>query len=139
LADLFLIDTSFWIPIARRQPRRELVDRFRDLLLARLAATNEIVRLEVLMGSKNLEEKRNSEDQLQALHLLQITAPVWSMSSELGFKLMRAGLPTGIPDLIIAATAIHYEATLLHADSDFETIAQHSELRTESYLQYLDA
>jgi len=91
------------------------------------------------MGYRDEGEAAAVALELDALQTLPLTRPVWDRAIALGRRLNSIGLKKGLPDLLIAATAIHYEATLLHADSDFEDIAQHSGLRTESYLQYLDA
>lgn len=49
---------------------------------------------------------------------------------------MRGNLRAGEPvrsgmDCLIAAVAIRDDATLLHADRDFDVIARHTELRIE--------
>lgn len=35
-----------------------------------------------------------------------------------------------LADLLVAVTALHHDLTVLHYDRDFETIAQHTELKT---------
>lgn len=134
MAELFLQDTSFWILANRRSGLQSARNRFGELLAARQLAINEIVRLEILLGYKTREDVSRIGDELEAMRLLPLRREVWDETELLGFKLLRVGSGLMIPDLLIAATAIHYGATLLHRDSDFETVAQHSDLRTESYL-----
>jgi len=98
------------------------------------AATNALIRTEVLVGCRNPEDYERVSVRMQALQSLPLENFVWERASRLGFDLRRVGLSVGVSDLVIAATALHNQATLLHMDSDFELIAQHSDLRTESYL-----
>jgi len=132
--DVFLQDTSFWILANRRRGPEDARARFRELLATGQLAINEMVRLEILLGYKTRDDVSLISDELESLRLLPTSRDVWNGAERLGFDLQRAGVRSLIPDLVIAATAIHHNATLLHADSDFERIAQHSDLRTESHL-----
>lgn len=106
---------------------------------AAVLAINDVVRIEVLLGYRDRDEFEQVADELEGLVLLPLSRPVWDCAADLGFTLKRRGISIPLPDLLIAATAIHYDATLLHADSDYETIAQHSGLRTESHRDHTDA
>lgn len=110
-----------------------------ELLRAGSVSLTEMVRFEVLAGYRDEHEMGAASFELTALDFLEMNRAVWDEARVLSNRLKRASLPKGLPDLLIAATAIHYDAVLLHADSDFEIIAQHSDLKTESYLEYLDA
>lgn len=134
MADLFLQDTSFWILTHRRGTPQRIIDRAADLIEARTVAINDVVRAEVLLGYKSHEEFVEVADEIDGLPRLELSRQVWAEATELGFRLARVGAKIPLPDLLVASSAMHYNATLLHRDSDFETIAQHSNLRTESYL-----
>jgi predicted nucleic acid-binding protein len=86
------------------------------------------------MGYRSEDDAARFSHELDALEFLALDRPVWNETWSLGTRLKRVGLTKGFPDILIAATAIYHNAILLHADSDFEAIAQHSDLRTESYL-----
>lgn len=90
--------------------------------------------MELLVGCRTRREFAELEAQLSGLRTFEINSEVWNTTAELGFQLRNKGIAIRLPDLIIAATAIVNRVTLVHMDSDFETIAQHSDLRTESYL-----
>lgn len=130
----FLLDSSFVIAAHRSRSDTPITARFRELISLQQAAINEVVRFECLVGCRNDDEMRRTEQALRAIDLLAIDRVVWALAIELGSRLRRIGVAGPLPDVMIAATAIRHSAVLLHIDSDFETIAQHSDLRTESYL-----
>jgi predicted nucleic acid-binding protein len=131
----FLVDSSIHITVLRRNPPPQLVTRLRELLRQNEAAINEIIRLEVLAGCRTQDQFELISTQLLGFPAMAIDDRVWKAAATLDFDLRRAGLVIGLPDLIIASTATTYGATLIHADSDFERIAQHSALKTESYAE----
>ncbi len=122
----------------RRRPPEAIAQRSRQLLSNERVATNEIVRFELLTGYTD-ELAALVSFRLDSLELLNMNRTVWDETRLLALRLKRAGLAQGLPDLLIAATAIHYDAVLVHADSDFETIAQYSDLRSESYVDLAQA
>jgi len=131
--DQFLFDTTIWIELSRRVAREELKRRAKELIAERAAATNEVVRLELLVGSRNKAEFRTNSTQLGSLVQFAIEESTWSHANNLGFELRRKGFTPSVPDLLIAASAMEQRATLVHADSDFDQIAALTDLRVESY------
>jgi predicted nucleic acid-binding protein len=99
-----------------------------------MAAVNQIVRVEVLLGCRNEAEFASNAETFAALHEVPLDSGTWERAGRLGFDLRRRGVSASVPDLIIAASAIERAATLVHADSDFDLIAQHSDLQVESYV-----
>lgn len=132
--EIFLLDSSFVIPSLRRRPPQAIGDRFVELVSARNAAINGLVRLEVLLGCRTEEVLEATRYNLGALRLVETAAETWDAAAQLGFALARQGVGVAIPDLVIAASAIEHSAVLVHADSDFDLIAQHSDLKVESYV-----
>ena len=53
------------------------------------------------------------------------------------YDLKIKGVNVPYTDILIAASAIKEKAVLLHADSHFDTIAKHSELKVESLVSHL--
>jgi predicted nucleic acid-binding protein len=109
-------------------------NRFSELLRSKRSAINEIVRLEVLVGYKTEAELNRVRIELAGLQLLELAESTWRFAASLSLHLRSVGVTTTIPDLLIAATAIENNAVLVHLDSDFDRIAQHSELRVESFV-----
>ncbi|MDF2258119.1 hypothetical protein [Streptantibioticus ferralitis] len=56
----------------------------------------------------------------------------WSRAKAVQRKQTESGCHRSVPpvNLLVAVTALDHGLTLLHYDRDFETIAQHTELRT---------
>lgn len=129
---LHLIDSSVWVRIFRRPPSSNLAGRV-DELLARTAAINGVLKVEILSGARNEAEFQDYLETLGSLIQLAIVDETWERTGQLGFALRRRGLTASIPDLVIAASAIEHDAVLLHADADFDRIAAHTALKVESH------
>lgn len=93
-----------------------------------------MVLLELIFGTRDRAGMETVQEYLRGVTNLAIAGQTWDITGELGFSLRRAGLVTAIPDLTIAASAIEHGATLLHADADFDRIAESSDLQVESYV-----
>ena len=133
---LYVIDTSAWIAV-RRQPRAPQSERTLSLILEGLAAINPIVRLELLVGCRDESEFAETDRELSGLTDFEMLDITWDTAARLGFNLRRKGVTVPVPDLLIAASAIEHEAVVVHADKHFIDIAQHSDLRVESYAEPL--
>ncbi len=133
-SESFLLDTSFWIPVLRRNTPQVIGNRFSELVRSKRAAINEIVRLEVLVGYKTEAELNRVRIELAGLQLLELAESTWRSAASLSLHLRSVGVTTTIPDLLIAATAIENNAVLVHMDSDFDRIAQHSDLLVETFV-----
>jgi predicted nucleic acid-binding protein len=89
-----------------------------------LLAACAIVDLEILFSARSLPDYEAVREEREALPAVPITPAVLSRSIDIQHALARRGqhrIP--IPDLIIAAAAESANLTVLHYDSDFETIA----------------
>lgn len=132
---LYLIDTSVWVEVLRRTAQPGLSTRVRDLIAARSAASNRIVELEILVGARDEFRFGEYQRRLGALIALEINDSVWVRAARTGYELRRKGVTTSVPDLIIAATAMVHGAVVVHVNGDFDRIAEHSDLRVESYTE----
>ena len=131
---IHLLDTSTWVLIYRRDPPVAVAQRVEELIRERLAASNSVVELELVVGCRTPDEMSQVRTNLASLQDLQILQSTWNRAASLGFELRRVGITTSVPDLLIATSAIEHDAILLHVDGDFDEIAKHSNLRVESYL-----
>jgi predicted nucleic acid-binding protein len=85
-----------------------------------------VTELEMLFSARNAEERRRVKEQLAASTTWVDTPDdVWSLASDIQEALTEKGQhrSASIADLLIAATARVHELTVLHYDSDFDTIA----------------
>ena len=132
---LYLADTSIWIDLFRLSAPARLQERVRLLGRSERLATNDVVRVEILIGARTKREFSEVDDELAGLLHLSIDASTWDQTTKLGFDLRRKGLTVPVPDLIIAASALEHGAVVIHSDKHFTTIAQHSDLHVESYVE----
>jgi hypothetical protein len=133
----YLVESSAWISVLRSKPVEPLRRRIDELLQQGVVATTGMIRLELLGGAKTRAEFDRLAFVTQGLDQLSADDSTWLRAAELAFALRRQGITVPNPDMLIAAVAIENNATLVHADAHFERIAQHSQLKTESYVEYL--
>lgn len=124
---LFLADKSAF----EQQRHSERADATLQALAAdNRLATCEIIALELLYSTRGPADYEERWRQLAAFAWLPVDARVSSVALDLQRTLARSGHHRRpIPDLLIAATALVHEATVLHYDKDFDLIAEVSELR----------
>lgn len=86
---------------------------------------NEIVALELLYSARNAEDYETRWHDVDALPWLRLTEDVAKRALDIQRQLARIGQHRRpIPDLLVAATALEHDATVLHHDHDFELIAE---------------
>jgi predicted nucleic acid-binding protein len=129
-----LIDSSVWIKVFRRRSDASLGSTVASLISTGDAAINGVIFVELLVGARDTQSLANSRDNLLGIPELPMFWQTWEIAAELGFRLRRLGLTVETPDVLIAASAIEHDVVLMHADSDFDRIAQHTELKVESYV-----
>ena len=117
-----LVDTSAWVEFFRDtdSPISGVVDR---LLEEELVVTTGVIRAELLQGTRSEREFDELAVLLAALPELDEPSRLWDEVARLGFRLRRAGLSVGIPDIVIAVTARESGSRLLTLDRHFERIA----------------
>lgn len=77
---------------------------------------------EVLQGARTSQERTKLSVLLSAFQRLVIEEAVWDLTGDLGARVRARGTPLSIPDLAIAATAIHYSLPLWTRDPHFARI-----------------
>lgn len=133
-SEVYLLDSSIWITVLRRNPPQAIAHRFNDLMGSSRAVINEVVRLEILMGYGTEAELNRVQGRLAGMPLFRLAESTWALAARLNLQLRSAGVTTSLPDFLIAATAIENSAVLVHMDSDFDRIARHSILKVESFV-----
>lgn len=134
---MFLIDTSVWIFALKKNFHPFIREKIDKILSESDVAINGIIELELLGGAKTEHEYNRLKSRLDALYYIEAGKSLWDLSSHLAFDLRKNGANVPYTDIFIAASAIQEKAILLHADSHFDTIAEHSSLKVESLVSYV--
>jgi predicted nucleic acid-binding protein len=136
---VFLVDTSVWIFALSRRGQAAIRRRIDELLENDQVATCGLVTLELLGGSARREEVDRLRRRLTGVRYVDTLEVDWQRGAEIASQLRRAQRTVPPTDALLAAVAKRIDAVLLHADADFETIASHVELRTESLVDQVGA
>ncbi|MBM4141698.1 MAG: PIN domain nuclease [Nitrospira sp.] len=127
---MFLIDSSAWIEYLRPNGSQKVKARIREVLQREEAFCCGIVIVEILRGAKNEKDFQLLSDSLTSLPQIPIDNAVIERAAKWGFTLDRKGKVVSTTDLLIASAA-YKQASILHLDSDFETIASVVDLKEE--------
>ena len=130
----FLIDTSAWILALRKNFAPALKERIDKVLRDNDVFTTGLIVLELLGGVKTELEYKRLKSRLDALDSIATDVALWQNAGELAFQLRRKGVTVPNTDILIAACAIHANATLIHVDRHFDSIAKYSSLKVESFV-----
>ena len=131
---LYLVDTSAWIWALREDGVEGIRSRIDELLALDQVAITPMIELELLGGAGTEKEFGVLKTRLGALHRLSVDEECWQKAARLAFDLRRRGVTVPFTDILIAAVALVDEAVILHADEDFDLMAQHVPLRVESHV-----
>lgn len=111
--------------------------RIEELLLESDVAINGMIELELLGGARSEKEYNRLKNRLEALYYVEADRPLWYLASKIAFDLKRKGMSIPYPDIVIAASALKEGAVLIHADSHFDLIAEHTDLKVESLVSLI--
>ncbi len=132
--NLFLVDTSAWLFALRKEFSPVIKERLDHLLKENRVITVGIIKLEILGGTKSENEFQRLKMRLDSLKDCETNTPLWEKAYDLAFQLRRKGVTIPYTDILIAASALTHEATLLHVDTHFDLAAQFFSLKVESYV-----
>lgn len=130
----YLVDTSAWVEYFRRTgSRAHLTVRGLVQRAQPVAGVTEPVVMELLSGSRDSGNFRKLERVMNAMPLLKVFDGDYTEAGALYAVLRDAGVTIRSQvDCLIAAIAWRTEATLVHADADFDRIAQRYPVRVMS-------
>ena len=132
--NIFLVDTSAWILSLRKDFSPEVKKRIDYLLKENTIITTGMVKLEILGGTKTESDFRRLKRRLNALDSVDLDTSLWERAYDLAFMLRRKGIMVPYTDILIAACALKTESTVVHADAHFDLMADHINLKVESFL-----
>jgi predicted nucleic acid-binding protein len=125
------VDTSAWIEFFRSGGNRTVRSNLQSLILTGDVAITEWIILELMAGIRATETTSQVLDRLSNVHRLSFPEDGWARAWGLAARLRKKGVSPSAADCLIATVAIEHDATLIHCDTDFETIAKHEKrLRT---------
>jgi hypothetical protein len=133
-SDLFLVDTSAWILALRKDFLPPVKDRIGYLLKENAIVTSGMIKLELLGGTKAEKEFHRLKSRLDALETIETNTSLWERAFVLSFNLRRKGITAPYTDILIAASALIVEATVVHADEHFDLMRPHCGLKVESFV-----
>ena len=123
-----LIDSSLWIDFTRSSTHSALKQQIAPWLLDASAHLAEPVMFELLRFASPAEAQQ-LQAQFATLPLLASPPALWSDAASLGRACRGIGATVLSLDLLIAAIALHHQATVVSFDRDFAAIAQVSALK----------
>ena len=120
MANLILPDSNVYITAVRtgRDPFQQFVAGLDE----REFATCGMVMLEVCRGLREPTLLRRFRERFSVMIFIPTTNTVWERAEQLAWSLDRQGIVLPAQDLLIAACALHADATVLTADAHFDRI-----------------
>ena len=126
---MIVVDTSAWIEFLR-DTGTPVCDAVDDLLGGDIAICD-VIAMEILSGARDERHLTQLRGLLARATVLSITAVDYDEAAALYRRCRRNGETVRkLIDCLIAAVTIRADAILLHADSDFNALARHTELNT---------
>ncbi|HVT18698.1 MAG TPA: PIN domain-containing protein [Thermoanaerobaculia bacterium] len=125
---MIVADSSALIEYYRKGGNSRVQDAVAAAIAGDELAVNGIIYVEVIGFAADQSERHALLEGFRAFHRLAITDAELDLAASIGFDLRRRGRTVPATDLIIAASAIHAQAELLHVDDHFEEIAKVSAL-----------
>jgi len=118
---LLIVDTDILIDVSRHVEQAiKTLDRYFD---SHIVAISVITQLELMLGCENKREFENLDEFLERFEIIDVSKSSSQKSVAL-FKNYRLSHGVMIADMLIAATALEYECSLLSKNQkDFNFIA----------------
>ena len=130
---MILVDTSVWIAVLRDKSGN-LQEAFRSRIGSDVDALSRFNQLELLQGARDVREWLLLDDYLSTQFYLETFETTWREAARIYFDLRRSGTTlASAVDCCIAQIAMENDATLLHRDRDFESIARVRPLSQEYF------
>lgn len=115
-----IVDTSVWIEYLKNRP--VLAEALDQHLLAGNIFTVGPVIAELLQGAKTEKDNRELKNSIEGLPFVEACLEDWKLAGGISFKLRRKGVTVPITDCVIAAVAIHRNASVMSYDRHFSHI-----------------
>jgi hypothetical protein len=127
-----------WIRITGRNVIPAISDYFEAARARHRVLTTGMVRLEVMLGAETWSELLELQLLFSTFSEIEPRDVTWDEAGRLAMRMKGRGFHLRAQDLLIASVAIENNLTLVHADRDFEPLAEHEGLKTESLLHLVE-
>lgn len=124
----YLVDTS----AAARMHHEQVAERVAPLITAGLVATCAPLDFEALFSAKGPQDyEQIRADRQAAYEYLPVLDEHWRRAMDVQRSLARVSRhrDVGLTDLLVAAVAEQHRITVLHYDSDYDTISEFIDLQ----------
>ena len=127
---MILVDSSVWIASFRGVLTRETA-RLKAITDPAEIILGDIVLLEILQGAVSDSNAANLQKRLAMFGVVALLSPEIAIKAAANFRMLRSKGTTirKTPDLIIGTYCMEHGHSLLHADRDFDPMAEHLGLR----------
>jgi predicted nucleic acid-binding protein len=131
---LIVVDTSVWIDVLNEGGSSQALRCVELIEGGEPIALTDIVLTEILQGFRSEREARLVEHHLKAFPVLRLDGlDDFALAAELYRRARRAGVTIRKTlDCLIAAPCVRTGAPILHADTDFDRLAECTPLRLYS-------
>jgi len=129
---MILVDTSAFVEYYRPSGSPAVRAAVAEAIAADLVAVNGIVQVEILAFASGQTNFRKLLSDFKVFRWLDLGEADFDLAAELGFSLRRKAITVPPADLIIAASAIRFEAVLYHVDAHYDMISRHSGLKSKN-------
>lgn len=119
MKDRFILDSSIWIAIERKNTK--ILQRVLPLISKNQVCIVDIIAAEVLRGVKTRSDFDKLQESFVSFRNLRTN---WLDVAALAFETARAGFHPPLADLYIAQCAIENQRTIITQDIDFINIAK---------------
>ena len=129
---MILVDSSALIEFYRPAGSQAVRSAVAEAIEEDLVAVNGIIHVEVVAFAPTKASFLKLDSDFRVFHWLELQEPEFDCAAELSFLLRRKAITVPAPDLIIAASAIRANLILYHADSHYDLIARHCDLKSRN-------
>ena len=134
---MYLVDTSVWIHALRPAGDPSIQALLKPLITNGEAALTEWVLLELMTGLRANERQETLLRWLAPIARLRFDLNWWEQTWNHAAQLRKRGVSPAAADCFIATVAIGHNVTLIHCDSDFESMKTTLPLHTQDWTIHL--
>ena len=134
MTDEVIIDSSAWIHTLQSKQKTHIYHRVNELIINNKAVTVPIVIMELLGGTRTLQEFQRLKDRLGGLIFIDFSSEAWEVAAKWGFEIRRNGISVPNRDILISAVAFVNNIAVLHADKHFDMIGEQYPIKFESMI-----